>query len=112
VAHEYASQFERAISLYNRLLFQKPQDLPALNNRAGCYMNLNQYEQAIAGFKHVLGRVTSFSRAVLGLAIAQDLSGQSAAAILGYRRYLTLQPQSDHATTVRERLEELTRQRA
>jgi tetratricopeptide (TPR) repeat protein len=93
--------------VYDTLVAKEAKHLPALNNRAGCYMNLNEYEQAIAGFRHVLSLMPNFSRAILGLAIAQDMAGQPAHAILGYHRYLHLQPGGGHAQTVQERLEEL-----
>ncbi len=107
VALEHQERFTEAVAVYDTLIAKESQHLPALNNRAGCYMNLNEYEQAIAGFRHVLGIMPNFSRAILGLAIAQDMAGQPAHAILGYRRYLHLQPCGGHAETVQERLEEL-----
>ena len=107
VALEHEERFEEAIAVYDSLIAQEAQHLPALNNRAGCYMNLNEYEQAIAGFQHVLHMMPNFSRAILGLAIAQDMAGQPAHAILGYRRYLHVQPCGGHAQSVEERLEEL-----
>ena len=107
VALEHQERYKEAITIYDRIVAKDAQYLPALNNRSGCYMNLNEYEQAVAGFKHVLKIMPNFSRAILGLAIAQDMAGQPAHAILGYRRYLHLQPYGGHAQTVHERLEEL-----
>jgi tetratricopeptide (TPR) repeat protein len=107
VALEHQERFADAIAIYDTLVAKDAKHLPALNNRAGCYMNLNEYEQAIAGFRHVLSIMPNFSRAILGLAIAQDMAGQPAHAILGYRRYLHLQPCGGHAQTVQERLQEL-----
>ena len=107
VALEHQERYADAIAVYDTLVAKDAKHLPALNNRAGCYMNLNEYEQAIAGFRHVLRLMPNFSRAILGLAIAQDMAGQPAHAILGYHRYLHLQPSGGHAQTVQERLEEL-----
>jgi tetratricopeptide (TPR) repeat protein len=107
VALEHQERYAEAIAVYDTLVAKDAKHLPALNNRAGCYMNLNEYEQAIAGFRHVLHLMPNFSRAILGLAIAQDMAGQPAHAILGYRRYLHLQPYGGHSQTVQERLEEL-----
>lgn len=107
VALEQADCFEEAIDLYNQILQEDVDYFPAINNRAGCYMNMNEFEQAIAGFKHVLSLLPRFPRAILGLAIAQDLSGHASRAILTYRQYLHVQPEGRHAETVVERLGEL-----
>ncbi len=107
VALEHTEAFEQAIEVYNQILSVDADYFPAINNRAGCYMNLNEFEQAIAGFQHVLLVLPRFSRAILGLAIAQDLSGYASRAILTYRQYLHIQPEGHHAETVVERLGEL-----
>lgn len=111
LALEHESQYEEAIRCYDRILSKEQSSLQALNNRAGCYLNLNEWEQAIAGFRHVLKRFPHFSRAILGLGIAQDMSGHFAHAILEYRRYLHLEPHSRHASAIGQRLEELNTQR-
>jgi len=111
VALECQERFSEAIDVYEGLLSRQPQHLPTINNLSGCFMSLNDYERAIAGFQTVLNVVPNFPRAILGLSIAQDLSGQMASAVLNYRRYLNHNPEGSHAETVRERLVELEEDR-
>jgi tetratricopeptide (TPR) repeat protein len=111
VALEHQEDYHGAIQQYQAILLQQPAHLAALNNVAGCHMQLNNYPQAIYGFEAVLERLPNFPRAVLGLGIAQDLSGFEARAIFTYRRYLALRDDGPHVETVQERLLELEAER-
>jgi tetratricopeptide (TPR) repeat protein len=107
VALEHHAAYDEAARLYQDILLKYPGHTAALNNLAGCHMQLNRYEAAITGFEAVLERMPNFPRAILGMAVALDLCQNIPHALLTYRRYLIVKPDGEHSETVRERIEEL-----
>jgi tetratricopeptide (TPR) repeat protein len=111
VVSEKQEEFETAKLYYEALLAINPLWLPALNNLAGCCMQLGCYEEAQEGFRQVLALMPQYPKALLGMGITLDFSGQHRAAGVYYGQYLRVRPTSSHSAFVRERLNELEIQR-
>jgi tetratricopeptide (TPR) repeat protein len=111
VVSEKQDAFETAKLYYEALLAINPLWLPALNNLAGCCMQLGCYEEAQEGFRQVLALMPQYPKALLGMGITLDFSGQHRAAGVYYGQYLRVRPTSSHSAFVRERLNELEIQR-
>jgi tetratricopeptide (TPR) repeat protein len=111
VISEKEEAFDTAKLYYETLLGINPAWLPALNNWAGCCMQLECYQQAQEGFSKVLNLMPQYPKALLGMGITLDFSGQHRSACVYYSQYLRLKPTSSHSAFVRERLNELEAQR-
>ena len=107
VVSEKQESFDTAKLYYEALLAINPAWLPALNNWAGCCMQLGCYEEAQDGFAKVLNLMPQYPKAIFGMGITLDFSGQHRAACVYYGQYLRLKPASSHSAFVRERLNEL-----
>ena len=111
VVSEKQESFDTAKLYYEALLAINPDWLPALNNWAGCCMQLGCYDEAQEGFFKVLNLMPQYPNAILGLGITLDFSGQHRSACVYYGQYLRLKPASSHSAFVRERLNELEAER-
>ena len=107
VVSEKQEAYDTAKLYYDALLAINPDWLPALNNWAGCCMQLGCYDEAQEGFSRVLNLMPQYPKAILGLGITLDFSGQHRSACVYYGQYLRLKPVSSHSEFVRERLNEL-----
>jgi tetratricopeptide (TPR) repeat protein len=111
VISEKQDSFDTAKLYYEALLAINPAWLPALNNWAGCCMQLGYYDEAQQGFSKVLNLMPQYPKAILGMGITLDFSAQHRAACVYYGQYLRLKPASSHSAFVRERLNELEAER-
>lgn len=55
-AYEKSGSYEEALSVYNALIALHPNDLEAYNQRAVCFLHLNQMEEALADFSRVTSK--------------------------------------------------------
>ena len=107
ISHELAGEIEMALSIYQKIIEEKPRQILAYNHKAGLLMQIGCYEEALELFKQILKINPNYYRANLGLGICLDRLEQYAPAIRCYKKYITQKPKSDTAYALVNRICEI-----
>lgn len=101
---------EEAVQYWERAADQQPDSAVLQNSLGMAYMESNQDQQAIAAFQHSAELDGEYAEPHYNLGILLDTEGHYAQALAQFERYLELQPFSQQAEVIRQRVEELKQQ--
>lgn len=102
-----AGRAQAAIAVFQEAAKQRPRSPEPIANLAWCYMDLRQYDRAIAQFQKALQRSGRYADAMYGLAEAQERAGKKSDAIRSYSRYLEVHPRGRNAAMAQRKIEQL-----
>jgi predicted Zn finger-like uncharacterized protein len=98
---------KQAIELYEKAIEENAEDPDAFTGLGLCYLDLEQFDAAIANFSRALTLVPRFSDAHFGIAEAFRAKGQKKDAIKHYKAYLDIVPEGEDAESAKKALSEL-----
>lgn len=107
ISHELAGEATMALSIYQKVIEERPKYILAYNHKAGLLMQMECYEEALELFKQILRINPNYYRANLGLGICLDRLEQYASAIRYYKKYIAQKPKSDTAYALVNRICEI-----
>ncbi len=107
ISHELADEAQMALSIYQKIIEEKPKYILAYNHKAGLLMQIGCYEEALELFKQILRINPNYYRANLGLGICLDRLEQYPSAIRYYKKYISQKPKSETAHALVNRICEI-----
>jgi tetratricopeptide (TPR) repeat protein len=107
VAHELADEPELAVSIYLKIIADRPSYIAAYNNLASLYMRMDLLSDCIIYFKKLLEINPDFYRAHLGIAVALDKLEQKRESIRYYKKYMEYKPNSGNIPYIKNRISDI-----
>ena len=107
ISHELAGEVQMALSIYQKIIEEKPKYILAYNHKAGLLMQIACYDEALELFKQILVINPNYYRANLGVGICLDRLEQYAGAIRYYKKYISQKPKSETAYALVNRICEI-----
>jgi hypothetical protein len=104
-----SGQWQKAVDHYERALEKDPKNPDVRVDMAIALHNLGQDPRAVEEMKRVTRESPAHKMAWLNLGVVSSGMGDRATAIQAWERYLTLDPNGPHATSIREQIEHLKR---
>lgn len=107
LAHEQCDEADMALMIYQKLIENSPSYINAYLRKSYLLMKMELYKQALGLYLNALKINKNYTRIYFDIGVCLDKLGKISDAKRYYRKFLTLEPESENANIALKRIEKL-----